>query len=170
MSHETAKPLNSFKYVPFPTKKLMQAWSPTEPVLEIPWAPLRKPLAEAKVALISSAALSAPGDEPFDQQEERERPWRGDPSFRRIPREVESVTSAHLHINTRHLEEDMNCVFPLHRLLELESEGKVGTVAKTHYSIQGFILDPTELLEQSVPPIIDGLKSEEVDAVVLVPV
>jgi D-proline reductase (dithiol) PrdB len=164
------KEVDSFRYVTFLVKKLMRAWYPEQPVREIPWTPLGKPLARCRVALISSAGLALATDEPFDQQGERERPWWGDPDFRRIPRDTRAVTCYHLHINTRYLEEDLNCVLPLHRILELESEGKVGAVAPTHYSFMGYILDPGEILERTTPAIIRGLREEEVDVVLLVPV
>lgn len=162
--------VDSFRFVRLVVKKCMQAWYPKEPVTEIPWTLLKKPLLESRVALISSAGLVPKGDTPFDQEGERERPWWGDPSFRRIPRDVEEVRSDHLHINTTHLEADLDCVFPLRRLLELQSEGKVGEVAPTHYSFMGYILDATELLQTSVPAMIESLREEAVDAVVLVPV
>lgn len=162
--------VDSFRYVPFLVKKLMRGWYPAQPVREIPWTPLGKPLARCRVALISSAGLALATDEPFDQQGERDRPWWGDPGFRRIPRHARTVKSYHLHINTRYLEEDLNCVLPVQRLLELESERKVGAVAETHYSFMGYILDPGELLGQTTPAIIRSLREEEVDVVLLVPV
>lgn len=162
--------VDSFKYVPFLVRKLLQAWYPAEPVRDIPWTPLPRPLAQCRVALISSAGVAVPGDAPFDQQGERERPWWGDPSFRRIPRDAREVRCYHLHINGRHVEQDMNCALPLQRLLELEQEGRIGSVAPTHYAFMGYILDPTELLEQSVPAMVQGLRDEEVDVVLLVPV
>lgn len=172
MMNTTDKQVDSFRYVPFLIKKLMQGWYPKQPVRDIPWTPLAKPLAECRVALISSAGLTVVGDEPFDQQGERERPWWGDPSFRRIPRDTQAVKSYHLHINTRYVEEDLNSVLPLHRLGELASDGFLGSVAETHYSFMGYILDETELLEQTAPAIIQGLRGEPepVDVVVLVPV
>jgi D-proline reductase (dithiol) PrdB len=165
-----SKQVDSFRYAPLMTKTLMRGWYPKEPAREIPWTPLKKPLAECRVAMISTAGLALANDEPFDQQGERERPWWGDPGFRRIPRDTSEVRSYHLHINTRHAEEDLNSVLPLQRLLELESEGRVGSSAATHYSFMGYILDPGELLEQTTPAIIEGLREEQVDVVLLVPV
>jgi hypothetical protein len=67
--------VDSFRFVSIMTRKLMQGWYPKESVQEIPWTPLVKPLEECRVALISSAALAAYDDPPFDQQGERDRPW-----------------------------------------------------------------------------------------------
>jgi D-proline reductase (dithiol) PrdB len=55
-------------------------------------------------------------------------------------------------------------------LKELEQAGEIGRSAPTHYSFQGFVLEPRELLEESVPAMIEQMKAEEVDAAVLVPV
>jgi len=162
--------VDSFRFVPLITRKLMQGWYPKKPVRAIPWTPLAIPLEECRIALISSAGLGSIDDPPFDQQGERDRPWWGDPGFRRIPRDTQVVKSYHLHINTRYVEEDLNSVFPLHRLEDLESDGMIGAVAATHYSFMGYILDPGELLEQTVPKIIEGLRDERVDIVLLVPV
>ena len=116
MTDNKGKQVDSFRFVPLMTKKLMQAWYPREPVRDFPWKPLAKPLEECRIALISSAGLATVDDQPFDQQGERDKPWWGDPGFRRIPKDTQQVKSYHLHINTRYVEEDLNSVFPLHRL------------------------------------------------------
>ena len=53
---------------------------------------------------------------------------------------------------------------------ELETEGFVGSSAPSHYSFMGYILKEKELLETSTPAMIEQMKREEVDAVLLVPV
>lgn len=70
------------------TRRIMEAWIAREPAREIPWCPLPRPLPEATVALVSSAAVALATDQPFDQDGERRNPWWGDPSFRVIPREL----------------------------------------------------------------------------------
>jgi D-proline reductase (dithiol) PrdB len=138
----------------------------------IPWSPLRRPLAEATVALISTAALSMGGDAAFDAQGERANPWWGDPSYRVIPRTAteRDVTASHLHIETAYLRQDLDVALPLRRLEELAQAGFVGSVAPSHYSFQGYLLDPTEFLATSVPAMIDRMKAEAVDVAVFVPV
>jgi hypothetical protein len=63
--------------------KMMIATAPREPV---PWTPLSRPLSEARIALVSTAAPSMRDDRPFDTEGERANPWWGDPSYRVIPR------------------------------------------------------------------------------------
>lgn len=48
--------VDSFRYVDFATAKVMQAWMAREPKRSIPWAPLARPLSEARLAITSSAA------------------------------------------------------------------------------------------------------------------
>jgi len=75
-----------------------------------------------------------------------------------------------MHIDTSVPERDLDSVMPLARLAELETEGFVGSSAPSHYSFMGYILKEKELLETSTPAMIEQMKREEVDAVLLVPV
>ena len=74
-----------------------------------------------------------------------------------------------LHIDPCYAEQDLNCLFPLQRLQELEQAGEIGHVAPRHYSVMGYILRPEELLEQTVPAIIHDLREDRADVVILVP-
>ncbi len=57
----------------------------------------------------------------------------------------------------------------MRRLSELAHEGVVGRPAPRHYSIMGYILDATVLVTETMPAIVERLRSDAVDAVVLVP-
>jgi D-proline reductase (dithiol) PrdB len=164
--------MDSYRYLNRITRMAVKAWIKREPYREIPWTPLRKPLAHSTVALVSSAAVAMRDDRPFDQDKERRDPWHPDESYRLIPCEATERDARlyHLHINTHFGEQDLDCVMPLGRLKELEQAGEIGRSAPTHYSFQGFVLEPRELLEESVPAMIEQMKAEEVDAAVLVPV
>jgi D-proline reductase (dithiol) PrdB len=164
--------MNSYRYCNRVTRTAVKAWIKREPHREIPWTPLRKPLAHCTVALVSSAAVAMRDDRPFDQEKERRDPWHPDESYRLLGREAteRDVHLYHLHINTRFGEQDLDCVMPLKRLKELEEAGEIGRSAPTHYSYQGFVLKPRELLEESVPAMIERMKAEGVDAALLVPV
>jgi D-proline reductase (dithiol) PrdB len=80
-----------------------------------------------------------------------------------------SIDIYHLHINPDFARRDLNCLLPIQRLAELQAAGEVGQVAPSHYSIMGYLPKPDEMLEQSVPEIIQHLKDEHVDILVLVP-
>jgi len=139
----------------------------------IPWTALRKPLAESKVALLSTAGISMRGDTPFDMEGERRRPTWGDPSWRRLSAGATSDTVHvnHLHIDTGYIERDLNVALPLDRLRELAAKGRIGRMADTHYSVMGFQgADSSTLESQSAPEIADAMCSEEVDLALLAPV
>ena len=162
----------TLRAIGFANRQIVTAWTAREPEREIPWTPLGKPLAEARVALVSSAALALRDDTPFDQEGERRNPWWGDPTFRILPRDTRTgaTVSYHMHIDTSVPERELDSVMPLARLAELESEGFVGSSAPSHYSFMGYILKPKELLERATPAMIRQMKAEAVDAVLLVPV
>ncbi len=163
--------VNSFRFLDRITQKLAQTWIELETPREIPWTPLSRSLEESTVALISSAGLALKTDQPFDQEGERLNPWWGDPSYRVLPRTAteEDVRLYHLHIHPRVAEEDLNTLFPLQRLLELEARGEIGRSAAHHYSFMGYIMQPQVLLEESVPAMIRHMKQDEVDIAILVP-
>ena len=98
-------------------------------------------------------------------------PWWGDPSFRVIPRTATEcdVRAYHLHLDNRYVEQDLNCALPLARLLELERAGEIGRSAPSHYSFMGYILQPETLLERSTPAMIERMRGEHVDIVLLAP-
>ena len=165
------KTVDSYRFISGITRRMIETWIKMEEPRPIPWTPLSKPLSECKVALISSGGIAMKDDRPFDQEGERQNPWWGDPSFRTIPKTAseKDVEIYHLHIKPDYAHQDINCLLPIHRLEELANNGKIGSVADTHYSLMGYLLQPEEMLEHSVPAIIQKLKDEDVDVVILVP-
>lgn len=165
------KTVDSFRFVSGITRRMIETWIKMEEPRPIPWTPLSKPLSECKVAMISSGGIAMKDEKPFDQEGERQNPWWGDPSHRIIPKTAseKDVEIYHLHINPAFARQDINCLLPIQRLNELEEAGEIGSAAESHYSIMGYLLKPEEMLEQSIPAIIQQLKNEQVDAVVLVP-
>ena len=163
--------IDSYRFLDFVSRQVIKAWVARERARPIPWTPLRRPLAECTVALVSSAGIALRGDTPFDQERERRNPWWGDPSFRVVPHGTTAaeVKLHHLHIDTRFGEEDLDVVLPAHRLEELAREGLVGRPASAHYSIMGYILRPAVLEQQTAPEIAARMKGDGVDAAVLVP-
>ncbi len=166
-------PIDGFRFVDTPTRRIMKAWRVREPVpSQISWTELGKPLTEARIALISTAGIARLDDEPFDQEREHRDPWWGDPTHRVLPREVttDEVGIYHLHMDTRPASEDLDCVLPLRRLDELVQEGLVGSSAPDHYSIMGYSLRPEKLVEETAPQIAQALIRDQVDLALLVPI
>jgi D-proline reductase (dithiol) PrdB len=121
------------------------------------------PLAQRRVAVVSSAGLVVRGETPF----------RGrDPDFRAIPGSTrpDQLLMSHISINydRNGFQEDWNVVFPLDRLNELAAEGAIGSVAATHYSFMG-ATDPVQM-EDYARDVAGHLKQDKVDAVILSPV
>jgi D-proline reductase (dithiol) PrdB len=165
------KVVDSYRFVGGMTKRLIKSWIKLEAPREIPWSALTKPLSDCTVALISTGGIALKTDRPFDQEGERRNPWWGDPSYRVIPREARTgdIRVYHQHIDPSLAEWDMNCLLPIERLQELVEAGEVGRSAPSHYSYMGYLLDPRELLEKSVPALIERLRAEKADVVVLIP-
>lgn len=165
------KTVDSFRFISGITKRMIKNWIGMEKPRPIPWTPLPKPLSECTVALLSSAGIALKDDKPFDQEGEHKNPWWGDPTYRILPKTAteKDVRLYHLHIDPSHAERDLNCLFPLQRLQEMETGGKIGRMSLRHYSIMGYILRPERLLRETVPALIRNLKEDMADVVVLVP-
>src|SRR5215472_10084912 len=121
------------------------------------------PLAERRVAIVSSAGLVVRGEKPF----------RGrDPDYRVIPAETrpDQLMFSHISINLDRsgFQEDWNVVFPIDRLNELAAKGEIGSEAATHYSFMG-ATDPG-LMEPYAREVASRLKEDSVDGVLLSPV
>jgi len=164
-------PIDSFKYLPGSIAAYYRNL-PAQRVEPIPWMPLRKPVSQARLALVTTAGVYVPGLEPpFDTEREKREPMWGDPSYRRIPRDVrqEQIGASHLHLNNRDILADVNIVLPVHRLLELESEGVIGSLAATSYSFMGYQMNLREWREKYVPEVASLMRGEAVDAVLVTP-
>jgi D-proline reductase (dithiol) PrdB len=163
--------VDSYRFVSVATRRMVQSWLELDSPGDTPWTPLSKPLSDCTIALISTGGIALRTDQPFDQEGERQNPWWGDPSYRVIPctATAQDIGVYHLHIDPSHAEKDLNCLLPIERLSELANEGVVGRAAPSHYSFMGYLLDPREFLEGSVPAIIRRMRDESVDVVVLVP-
>lgn len=141
-------------------------WCRIDPV---PWTPLREPLGRCRVALVSTAGFVLPGQTPFEESKAG-----GDASFRVIPAE----TDVHQLIELQRSEafdhsgirEDPNLAFPLDRLRELASRGRIGSVARRHLSFMGSITAPGRLVRDTAPEAAGLLVDDRVDAALLVPV
>ena len=134
---------------------------------EVPWTPYAGKPAEHNFALVTSGGLYLKESQPsFDTAS-----IHGDPSIREIPKTVrqDEIGIAHAHYDHSLAEQDINIIFPIHRLIELEKEGVIGRLTDTHYSFS-YVNDVVPLVTETVPYLISRLKSDHVDALLLVPV
>jgi D-proline reductase (dithiol) PrdB len=134
-----------------------------------PCAPLRKPLNEARVALITTAGLHLPEQTPFDRTLKM-----GDPTWREIPNDADlsHLTENHRSNAFDHtgLQRDRNLAFPLERFRELAAQGVVGELNHRHFSFMGSIVGPRRLIDETAPEVARLLKADGVDAALLTPV
>ena len=154
-------------------KIILAAIDAIEPPTNIPWAVPTKPLAESRVALLTTAGISMHDDVPFDMEGERKDPVWGDPSWRKVRSDATSnaIDVNHPHIDTSYIKSDINVALPLQPLADLAAAGIVGSVAPNHYSIMGFQGEDSSTLENvSGPEIVRSMRDEEVDLAILAPV
>jgi len=93
----------------------------------IPWTPLGKALSDSTVVLISTGGVHLRRDRPFN--------LNSDPTFRIIPRDAQPADLAisHQAYDRTDALRDINLVFPIERLRELEAEHVIGRLAEEHY-------------------------------------
>ncbi len=142
------------------------SWRRIDPV---PWTPLRKPLAQCRLALVSSAGFVAPGQPPFDES------FRGgDPSFREIASDIDVSTLTEYHrsesFDHSGLLKDPNLAFPIDRVRELAQAGRIGSVNRRHLSFMGSITATGRLTTQTAPEAVKRLVQDQVDVALLLPV
>ena len=138
------------------------------------WAPFEKRLAEATIALLTSAGLHVAGEqEPFDAERERREPTWGDPSHRLIPRDTQqgALGMTHLHVNDEDVLADHEVALPLRALDALVAEGWVGASSEMHVSVMGYQkAGLEEWRTATAPAIVEVLQAQGADGVILAPV
>jgi D-proline reductase (dithiol) PrdB len=165
--------VDSFAFLPRSFRPLFEK-PPRLPGHEAPvWAPFAKRLAEAKIALLSSAGLYVKATQPpFDGEREKREPTWGDPSWRAIPADVTTrqLGMMHLHVNSSDVLADHDIALPSTRLAELVRDGVVAASTSRHASVMGFQQAGLEAWRNETAPAIAALLREEgADGVVLAP-
>jgi len=134
----------------------------------VPFSPPTRPLAAARVALVTTGALYMPGQPPFDVEFKG-----GDFSFREIAGDVDVATLGIAHksdaFDQAGFAADRNLGFPLDRLRELVTRGEIGSLNRRHLSFMGSITAPGRLIAETAPKAADLLAADGVDVALLVP-
>jgi D-proline reductase (dithiol) PrdB len=130
------------------------------------FTPLSKPLAESKVALVTTAGAHLDDQEPFHIQT-----VAGDSSYRLLPDDLDPsrLRFTHTHYDTASAEVDPNCVFPIDRLHELVERGRLGSASSVHVGMMGFNPNPVPIQDELAPAVAQVLHDAEVDVALLVP-
>jgi len=128
---------------------------------EVPWTPLRKSLSDSTVVLISTGGVHLQRDRPFH--------LNGDPTFRVIPKGAKPADLAisHQAYDRTDALRDINLVFPIERLRELEAERVIGRLAEVHY---GFgLMGSARRLMPAIKEVARRIGASGVDLALLVP-
>jgi D-proline reductase (dithiol) PrdB len=100
---------------------------------------------DAKVAIVTTAALLAEG----------QRDWvQGEQTFRVIERGQRDLRMAHWSLNYDRtgFVSDLNAVFPIDRLEELAKDGVIGAVAPRHLAFMGALHDTLSTIRLDTGP------------------
>jgi D-proline reductase (dithiol) PrdB len=129
-----------------------------------PFAPLRRPLAAGRVAIVTTAGLHRRGDKPFGPGEQTYRLIAADTPTVDI---VQSHTS--LGFDRVAIMRDVNISFPIDRLRELVSRGVVGGLAPYSYSFMGAQREVARIEHETGPEVARRLREEGVDVALVTP-
>lgn len=136
---------------------------------EVPFAPLRKPLAQSRAALVTTAAPWQPdkGEQgpgaPYNAAAKFYQVYDGDTAI------DHDLRIAHVGIDRQHADmADSNCWFPLPALRRAAAAGRIGKLAPRFFGA------PTNrsqrhTLAVDVPQIVAGCQADGVDVALLVP-
>ena len=131
---------------------------------KIPFTYPKKALRESRLSLVTTGGVHLPEDVRFDIDDPS-----GDCSYREIPNTADILTWTHAYYAPGRGGTDLDAVFPLWTLRELEAEGVLGELNRRHFSFMGAIHDPTPLVEGTAPEVARKLAEDGVDVVLLTP-
>lgn len=119
-------------------------------------------LADATVAIVTTAALAHPGEVWADQTHD----------YRLFDRDDDRLLLAHNSTNFDRsgFALDRNVVYPIDRLREMKSEGVIGRVAPRHASFVGSTFELGTFLLDTGPRLASELRRDGVDVALLTPV
>jgi len=113
------------------------------------------------VVLLSTGGVHLQSDRPFN--------LNGDPTFRIIPKDAQQADLAisHQAYDKTDALRDVNLVFPIERLRELEAEHVIGRLAEDHY---GFgLMGSAKRLMPAIKEVAQRISESGVDLALLVP-
>tara|TARA_Y100000310_G_C20240623_1_gene604492 strand:- start:110 stop:589 length:480 start_codon:yes stop_codon:yes gene_type:complete len=130
-----------------------------------PLTPLKKPLSECRIGVLSSAGVHLAEQEAFN-------PVRDDLTFREIPRSMtqEQVEIHHNNYDKTDAYRDINCVIPFKAFSVLEEEGFVKSVADPVLTFMGRVFRRSALRNDMAPWAYQRFQEMDVDAAFLIPV
>ncbi len=143
-----------------------------------PFTPLRKPLAESRVALISTAGFALVPDGGFSEEELKEIKSDGsnvgsyDLEVWPVPSDIPEEKILYVVANHDRSQSDMadcNSFFPVTRLREFRDGGVLGSLAGNHYRLKENY-SQSKTLEVDAPEVLRLCKEDQVDVALMSPV
>ncbi len=137
---------------------------------DVPFAPLKKPLSQTRLGLVTTAAPFQP--ELADQGPGA--PYNAEAKFHRVyslPTAVRpDLRISHVGYDRKHTyADDQDAYFPLPHLQALQAEGRIGSLTARFHAAPTTRSQRTTI-EQDAPAILARLREDGAEAAVLVPI
>ncbi len=131
----------------------------------VPFTPFDRDLAKSRIALVTAAGVHRKDQQAFNIEDEL-----GDLSFRVIGGDAQTsdLMVSHHHYDHADADRDINVIYPIERLREIQAEGLIGEVAKEHIGFMGYSMQLKRMYEEVAPQIAEHIdKIAKADAVIL---
>jgi D-proline reductase (dithiol) PrdB len=131
----------------------------------VPFTPFDGELSKSIIAIVTAGGVHLEDQEPFNIADEL-----GDLGFRMIPEDVDSsrLRVTHHHYDHTDADKDINVVFPIDVLRDLQAEGFIKGVARKHVGYMGYTMQLKAMYEGTAREIANEIdKGSHADAVVL---
>ncbi len=131
----------------------------------VPFTPFEGELSSSTIALVTAGGVHLNEQEPFNIADEL-----GDLTYRIIPEDVDSsqLRVTHHHYDHTDADKDINVVFPIDVLRNLQAEGIIKRVAKKHVGYMGYTMQLKAMYEGTAREIANEIdKGSRADAVIL---
>lgn len=129
-----------------------------------PMAALSKPLSECRVGMIATGGVYVEGQTAFT--------YKDDTSYRSIPNDADTaqLRATHFAYDLTDARQDVNVVFPIDALNELDRNGTIGELAPNFFTCMGGIYSQRRVREELAPALVERCQADQIDVVLLVPV
>ena len=131
----------------------------------VPFTPFDRELRKSTIAIVTAGGVHLTDQEPFNIADEL-----GDLGYRVIQQDVEpsQLMVTHHHYDHLDADRDINVVFPIDVLRDLEAEGFIGGVALKHIGYMGYTMQLKAMYEGTAHEIANEIdRGSRADAVVL---
>lgn len=131
----------------------------------VPFTPFEGDLAKSTIAIVTAGGVHLQDQEPFNIADEL-----GDLGYRIFTEDVVSsrLMVTHHHYDHSDADKDINVVFPIDVLRDLQAEGFIRGIAKKHVGYMGYTMQLKAMYEGTAREIANEIdKGSRADAVIL---